>query len=206
VRRREFVRVLGFAVAVPSMIRPRGMQAAAQAATQEPALPGQGEVGTLREPDAVGQSRTPTGIHENDPQIQAVEKRLACSCGCTLDVFTCRTTDFTCTYSPAMHREVLALWTEGKREPEIVDAFVAKYGEKVLMAPKPEGFNLAGYLVPGVSILAGSGLLLAILLRRRTAVAAANAAAASPAQVSTGPAATSEELERLRRALDEVED
>ena len=35
-------------------------------------------------------------------------------------------------------------------------AFVAKYGEQILMAPPPEGFNLAGYLVPGVAVpLAG---------------------------------------------------
>ena len=38
----------------------------------------------------------------------------------------------------------------GKTAQEILDAFVAKYGEKALMAPKPEGFNLAGYLLPGV--------------------------------------------------------
>ena len=101
--------------------------------------------GTRRRPAAPGAGDAP----DNDPFVTAVEHRLQCTCGCTLDVYTCRTTDFTCTYSPALHKEVLALQDQGKTADEIVAAFVAKYGEKVLMAPKPEGFNLAGYVVPG---------------------------------------------------------
>jgi cytochrome c-type biogenesis protein CcmH len=213
VERRRFLRTLGLAAVAPGLVTQGAARGAAQRAAQEPPLPGQGAVGTLRDPAAAGRSRTPTDIHENDAEIQQIEKRLACTCGCTLDIFTCRTTDFTCTYSPALHREVLALWTEGKRGQAIVDAFVAKYGEKALMAPKPEGFNLAGYLVPGGAVLVGGGVLLAVLLRRRTAVAAgaasAGTAAADAAVGAAGPvpaAATPEELERLRRALAEVED
>ena len=39
--------------------------------------------------------------------------------------------------------------------------------EKALMAPKPEGFNLWGYLLPGAAITAGPGR--AILTIRRAA-------------------------------------
>jgi cytochrome c-type biogenesis protein CcmH len=117
-------------------------------------LAGRGATGTLRDPSAVGRPRQPTDVKENDAELQAIEQRLACSCGCTLDIFTCRTTDFSCTYSPALHREVVALRDEGKTAREIVDAFVAKYGEKALMAPKPQGFNLWGYLLPGAAITA----------------------------------------------------
>jgi cytochrome c-type biogenesis protein CcmH len=214
VERRRFLRTLGLAAVAPGFVTRGAAQGAAQRAAQESPLPGQGAVGTLRDPTAAGRPRSPTDIHENDAEIQQIEKRLACTCGCTLDIFTCRTTDFTCTYSPALHREVLALWTEGKRGQAIVDAFVAKYGEKALMAPKPEGFNLAGYLVPGAAMLVGSGVLLAVLLRRRTTVAAlaassGTAAADAAAAGVAGPAtvaATPEELERLRRALAEAED
>ena len=66
--------------------------------------------------------------------VKAVEHRLQCTCGCTLDIYTCRTTDFTCTYSPELHRELLALRADGSSPEEIVGAFVAKYGEQVLMA------------------------------------------------------------------------
>lgn len=178
-------------------------------------LAGQGEVGTLREPGAAGRPRAPTEIADYDARIKAIEHRLACSCGCTLDIFTCRTTDFTCTYSPELHREVVGLDRAGKTAQEILDAFVAKYGEKALMAPKPEGFNLWGYLLPGSAILLAGGALVAFISRRRVAVAEATAAGAPPVRsdtsvpmAETAPAvnASPEEMERLRRALAEVED
>ena len=165
-------------------------------------LAGRGSLGTLRDPSAIGASRAPTDPEENEAEIQAIETRLACNCGCTLDVFTCRTTDFSCTYSPRLHREVLALRSQGKTAQQVLDAFVAKYGEKALMAPKPKGFNLAGYLVPGVAIASAGAALAMLIVRRRRVVAAAG-----PAPVP-GPVAEAspEELERLRRALAEVED
>src|SRR3954466_9840267 len=137
-------------------------------AQQVDSLAGRGATGTLRDPTALGRSRSPTDARENSAEIQAIELQLACNCGCTLDVFTCRTTDFSCTYSPALHREVLALRNEGKSARQILDAFVSKYGEKALMAPKPRGFNLWGYLLPGTAIGAAAIALLAVLRRRET--------------------------------------
>lgn len=177
-------------------------------------LAGQGEVGTLRDPQSAGRPRAPTEIADYDERIKAIEHRLACTCGCTLDIFTCRTTDFTCTYSPQLHREVVELDRAGKTAQEILDAFVAKYGEKALMAPKPEGFNLWGYLLPGSVILLAGGALAAYISRRKLAVAAAGSASTGPTLESTGQAkpaaprvnATDEEMERLRQALAEVED
>ncbi|HEU4699198.1 MAG TPA: cytochrome c-type biogenesis protein CcmH [Gemmatimonadales bacterium] len=197
-------------------------QTAAQRAAQGPQLPGAGAEGSLRDPAAAGRSQEATSRFDNDPTVKGIELRLACRCGCTLDVFTCRTTDFTCTYSPAMHREVVALHEQGQSPPQIVDAFVAKYGETVLMAPKPRGFNLAGYLVPGAAITAVGGALAWVLVRRhRLAPAAAGGAdgADGAAGAASGPApyamadatlphapASPEELARLERALQELED
>ena len=174
---------------------------AANLQTAQDSLAGGGATGTLRDPSAAGRPRQPTDGRD-DAEIQAIEQRLACSCGCTLDVFTCRTTDFTCTYSPELHREVLALRDDGKTARQILDTFVAKYGEKALMAPKPEGFNLAGYLLPGTLIVgAGAGLAL-FIARRKTAVVLSPAAPADSPQVQASP----EELDRLRRALADIED
>jgi Uncharacterized protein involved in biosynthesis of c-type cytochromes len=117
-------------------------------------------------------------------------------------VFTCRTTDFSCTYSPRLHREVLALRSQGKTAQEVLDAFVAKYGEKALMAPKPKGFNLAGYLVPSVAIASVGAALVMLIGRRRRVAVAAGGAPPPAAAVEASP----EELERLRQALAEVED
>ncbi|HEU5304373.1 MAG TPA: cytochrome c-type biogenesis protein CcmH [Gemmatimonadales bacterium] len=166
-------------------------------------LAGRGATGTLRDPVAAGRPRLPTDPRENDAEIQVIEQRLACSCGCTLDIFTCRTTDFTCTYSPELHREVLALRESGKTAQQILDAFVAKYGEKALMAPKPQGFNLAGYLLPGALIAAaGAGLLMFIGRRRNAVAAAGSGSGTTPLPVT----ASREELERLERELADVED
>ena len=199
--RRSFLGRLGVATLLP-------LQQA------EGPLAGQGEVGTLRDPGAAGRPRAPTEIADYDERIKAIEHRLACTCGCTLDIFTCRTTDFTCTYSPQLHREVVDLDRAGKTAQEILDAFVAKYGEKALMAPKPEGFNLWGYLLPGSAILLAGGALVAFISRRRVAVTEATApgAASGPSETPTPTAVapsvspTPEDMERLERALAEVED
>jgi cytochrome c-type biogenesis protein CcmH len=173
--------------------------AARLAAAQEPgSLPGSGTTGALGDPGAAGRPQAPTTDRDNDLAIQGIEKRLRCTCGCTLDVYTCRTTDFTCTYSPQLHREVLQLRESGMSGQQIIDAFVAKYGEQALMAPEPHGFNLAGYLVPGALVTAAGAVMLWILSRRRTRTAAELA----PVAVDATPA----ELEQLRQALAESED
>ena len=154
--------------------------------------------GRVYDPARAGRPREPTTAVDNDAGIQAIEKRLRCSCGCGLDIYTCRTTDFTCTYSPALHKDVVRLAGEGKSAQQIIDEFVAQYGEAVLMAPPKHGFNLAGYFVPSVLIVI-AGVLLTLTLRRwtRQARAAAPAASASP---DASPA----ELERLRQELDRL--
>src|SRR3954465_6604483 len=86
------------------------------------------------------------------PQLTAaqrddLEHGIRCQCGCTLDVYTCRTTDFSCQVSPSMHRDVLALVQGGYSAQEILDAFVNVYGDRVLMAPPKVGFNILGYVL-----------------------------------------------------------
>jgi len=163
-------------------------------------LAGGGPSGRLWDPNRAGRSQAPTTERDSDPAIQVLEKRLRCTCGCGLDVYTCRTTDFTCTTSPAMHRDVLALLDQGRTEEEVVAAFVDRYGQSILMAPPKRGFNLAGYFVPGFAILVAGAALLVALRRwtRQAAVARAGGVASGGAA-----AASAEELERLQRELDE---
>lgn len=49
---------------------------------------------------------------------------------------------------------------------EIIEAYVDEHGGAYLMAPPPEGFNLAGYFVPTVVIAMVASLLIWILARR----------------------------------------
>jgi len=168
----------------------------------------------LFNPGAVQQRPVATDA-DNDAVVQGLERRLKCTCPCNLDIYTCRTTDFTCTYSPALHLELLELRNNGASESEVIDAFVAKYGERILMAPEPTGFNLTGYLVPGTVLLVAGGLLAGVLLRRSRVLAIAGPASIAGHEMGTppGPASTNgsstippEDAERLRRALAEVED
>jgi cytochrome c-type biogenesis protein CcmH/NrfF len=155
-------------------------------------------------PYQVGADRRPIGPLDNDPGVIAIERRLRCSCGCTLDVYTCRTTDFSCTYSPRMHAIVVAKVQEGQGAQQILDWFVAQPedeygGHKALMAPPPSGFNLMGYLLPGVLVVT-LGIAIVLWLTRRGLV---------PARVDGGLMPDSpldaEQQARLKRALDDVE-
>ncbi|MEI2718854.1 MAG: cytochrome c-type biogenesis protein CcmH [Gemmatimonadales bacterium] len=153
----------------------------------------------LRDPDGVGRRRDTVTAVDNDPGIIAIERQLHCTCGCTLDIYTCRTTDFTCGVSPALHKEIIALVQGGQTPEQIVKYYVEREGEKILMAPAAQGFNLAGYLVPGLGMLAAGLALAAYLSRRREVVAVATAGGASPV------APDADAMERLKRALDEVD-
>ena len=88
---------------------------------------------------------------------------------------------------------------DGKTPQDVIDAFVAQYGQAALMAPPRRGFNLLGYFVPGVLLLAAAGGLLWVLntwARRARAIA--------PVQPTAVPDATPAELERLQRELDKL--
>jgi cytochrome c-type biogenesis protein CcmH len=136
---------------------------------------------------------TPAVLSRTD--IDALEHRLACACPCNLSVFTCRTTDFTCTISPAMHRDILALAEDGYDAQEIIDAHVQVYGVQVLMAPPREGFNWAAYLTPFAAL--GGGAMVVFALLRKWRQDAVVAEAAAPVAVD----ASDEELERLEAAV-----
>ena len=128
----------------------------------------------------------------------ALEHRLRCQCGCTLDVYTCRTTDFSCQVSPSMHRDVMSLVSGGYSAQEIIDAFVGVYGERVLMAPSASGFNLLGWVAP-FAALGGGAILVAVMLRNWRRPAVGNLAPLARPVRSTD--ATDEELARLEAAV-----
>jgi len=155
----------------------------------------------LYRPDLVQQRAVATAA-DNDPAVKELERKLKCTCGCNLDIYVCRTTDFTCQYSPALHKEVVDLRAAGNDPEAVLAAFVAKYGEQILMAPPAEGFNLAGYLVPGAAVLL-AGSVIGLVLLRRARDAAPELRPAHPAGLA---APNSPDQERLRRALADVQD
>ncbi len=140
----------------------------------------------------------------DEKQVDTFERQLACPCPCTLDVYTCRTTDFTCGISPAVHRDINALVEGGYSADEIMNALLDSYGDFILMQPRKQGFNLLAWIAPISAIAIGAVAIGALLRRWRV-----NAAPAQDSTVgSTGDGtampgvdATPEELNRLAAAL-----
>jgi cytochrome c-type biogenesis protein CcmH len=132
----------------------------------------------------------------------AVEHQIRCQCGCTLDVYTCRTTDFACEVSPAMHRDIMALVDGGYSAQEIIDGFKSTYGERALMAPTREGFNLVGWAMPFTALAAGAAVV-ALLVRRWSrrvaSVRLADGGGTRPPAIHVN--ATADELARLDAAV-----
>jgi cytochrome c-type biogenesis protein CcmH len=132
----------------------------------------------------------------SDEARDDLEHQIKCQCGCVLDVFTCRTTDFSCGVSPAMHRDVTALVAGGYDAAEIMTAFQSVYGERVLMAPLRKGFNWLGYIMPFAAIIGGGGVV-AVLIRRWGARAGAEPTPVTPPGIDASP----DELARLDARL-----
>ncbi|MEO5817141.1 MAG: cytochrome c-type biogenesis protein CcmH [Gemmatimonadaceae bacterium] len=171
---------------------------------QQPAAPAQGTTSNLfdMDQDAAKTVRRPAkpGAAKSmpDDDRDALERQIRCQCGCTLDVYICRTTDFSCQVSPAMHRDIISLVEGGYSAKEIIAAFVTTYGESALMAPPREGFNLAGYVVPFAVLAAGSVVLTVVLRRMQNKLAEKRETAVASPRPTSG---TSDELAKLEAAV-----
>src|SRR5689334_1652442 len=98
-RRREFMRAFAFAGASAALAT---RAAAQQPSPAAPAGPAQGTTSNLFDMD---QDAAKTVRRAPKPGARAsmtadqrddLERQIRCQCGCTLDVYICRTTDFSC--------------------------------------------------------------------------------------------------------------
>jgi len=94
--------------------------------------------------------------------------------------------------------DTLRMWilvqeAAGRSQEDVHAELVAKYGDVVLSAPRPEGFGVTAYVLPALFFL-GGGLIVAVYLKRQTRIAPEATLAAAQA-ASTAPLDT--EIERL---------
>lgn len=66
----------------------------------------------------------------------------------------------------------------GKSEQQVIDYFVAKYGEWILLEPKARGFNLIAYFLPLILLAAGIGVIY-VSVRKWTRAGASEATSAA---------------------------
>jgi cytochrome c-type biogenesis protein CcmH len=183
--RREFVAALGAGLVAASA---RAVYAQQQPEASGATMEGDGYIPVRKLPRPAAAKRlTP---QERDD----VERMISCPCPCTLDVFTCRTS-MPCGCSPRMHADVVALSNGGYNRAEILAAFEAAYGEKILMAPRKEGFNWVGWLAPFAAV--GGGALVVGALIRRWGRRAAEHRSTSPVPIEASDA----EMAKLEAAI-----
>jgi cytochrome c-type biogenesis protein CcmH len=188
------------AVVLALTVSPLAAQQAGRPAQSAP-----DSVGRLWNPGAV-QQRDRAGLRENDSTVKAIEGKMRCTCGCNLDVFTCRTTDFTCATSPAMHRLVLARLDSGMTAEQVITAFERQYGQAVLMAPPRRGFNWTAYVMPFVGLGLGLGIVVGLMRRWMRARPKEEPVETGTETAAPAPGAASDaELERLKRELERFE-
>jgi cytochrome c-type biogenesis protein CcmH len=100
--------------------------------------------------------------------------------------------------SPAadeVKRNVRKLLAEGKTPQQILDVYVAEYGDRILAEPPARGFSRLIYVAPWVFLVASVGLVIVVIRRLR---------AVSPAPAKTEPAAappSEDEAERIDEEL-----
>ena len=83
----------------------------------------------------------------------------------------------------------------GDRPEQVIAYFVDRYGEWILLSPRPRGFNLLVWTAPFAGIFVG--LVALILLMRRWSRRAASAAPITPVDPDT--------RERIRREMADLE-
>jgi len=80
-----------------------------------------------------------------------IEEMLVCQDDCGMLVSACD--NATAAYMRGIISEQIA---QGKSKEEILQHFVSIYGEQVLSAPKPRGFNLTAYVTPFLVVFIGA--------------------------------------------------
>ena len=87
--------------------------------------------------------------------VSDISKQLMCQCpDCTMVLSDC-----VCGFQAAMVAEIEQKLAQGQSEEEIIQSFVAQYGEQVLASPPKWGFNLVAWVLPFAAILAGGGII-----------------------------------------------
>jgi cytochrome c-type biogenesis protein CcmH len=106
-----------------------------------------------------------------NPRVRRLGDQLVCLCGCGSSVTQCNMLH--CEFSEPARQKLLRMVNAGMTDSEILAAFVKEYGQRVLMKPPSEGFNLLGWLMPFIALAAGLALVWWLIRRFRAPLAAA---------------------------------
>jgi len=95
--------------------------------------------------------------------VLRITDNIVCTCSCPpTQVSAC-----SCGRSGEMNEEVQNMLEEGKSDDQIYDFYTTQFGHSVLAAPRAEGFNLLGWVLPFVALALGGGVVVAAYRRLR---------------------------------------
>lgn len=93
--------------------------------------------------------------------VSDIADQLVCQCGCNMVLSNC--SHIECFSREAMTASIEQKLAQNQPAEEIVQSFVAQYGEQVLAAPRKQGFNLTAWVTPFAALLFGGGVIYAAL-------------------------------------------
>jgi cytochrome c-type biogenesis protein CcmH/NrfF len=111
---------------------------------------------------------------DTKPSVKSLGESLTCQCGCGQTVTGCN--HYECASRTEMQASIQKEIAAGKAEATILQDFVLRYGVKVLSTPPARGFNSLVWILPGVGLVAGLAVLMAITRRWRKPVTEARGA------------------------------
>lgn len=90
---------------------------------------------------------------------------LMCLCGCGASIRDCPHKN--CGFANPVKSDIKRFISQGQSKEQIVAFFVEKHGDKILTAPPKRGFNIVGYVLPGILIIV-VGILIFFVITRWT--------------------------------------
>ncbi len=93
----------------------------------------------------------------NAQTVSDISKQFICQCGCNMVLLNCSHDE--CMVRDTMTTLIGQKLAQGQSEEQIIQLFVAQYGEQVLASPPKRGFNLMAWITPFAAILVGGGAI-----------------------------------------------
>ncbi len=118
-----------------------------------------GVLSVLASPAALAQTSLPHLTPEQEAIARRLDQTFIAPC-----CFANTLAEHRSPVAEELRQELRTMLAGGATETQVIDAFVTKYGERILAAPKPQGFNLLAYVLPAVAVAVGL-LIIAVVMR-----------------------------------------
>ena len=125
-----------------------------------------------------------SGAGDPASRFNELGHQLMCICSCGQILLECNHVG--CPDSDGMRNELMAAVTRGDSDSLVQQSFVQKYGPTVLAAPTKTGFDRTAWIMPGVALVLGFGIVIFVVRswkNRPEPAVAGGLPAISPAQL-----------------------